>query len=67
LTVAHSVLDAIKLGQWDFEPADITDPLGPPTDALPGSERKLAILAERLRAGQPLWHPRDRLTFAEEE
>jgi hypothetical protein len=30
-----------------------------PTEALPGSEDKVAILAERARLGLSLWHPRD--------
>jgi hypothetical protein len=30
-----------------------------PTDALPGSPEKVAILAERARLGLSLWHPRD--------
>jgi hypothetical protein len=30
-----------------------------PTDALPGSEEKVAILAERARLGLSLWHPQD--------
>lgn len=32
---------------------------GEPTAALPGSEDKVAILAERARLGLSLWHPRD--------
>lgn len=30
-----------------------------PTEALPGTEDKVAILAERARLGLSLWHPRD--------
>lgn len=30
-----------------------------PTDALPGSPEKVAILEERARQGQDLWHPLD--------
>lgn len=30
-----------------------------PTAALPGSAEKVAILAERARLGQSLWHPDD--------
>lgn len=30
-----------------------------PTEAPPGSPEKVAILAERLRRGLPLWHPAD--------
>lgn len=34
-----------------------------PTDALPGSEEKIQILAERARLGQQLFHPDDRVVF----
>jgi hypothetical protein len=30
-----------------------------PTDALPGSEEKVHVLARRARLHQPLWHPLD--------
>ena len=30
-----------------------------PTSALPGTEAKVAILEERARLGQCLWHPQD--------
>jgi hypothetical protein len=30
-----------------------------PTGALPGTEEKVAVLAERARLGLSLWHPRD--------
>jgi hypothetical protein len=30
-----------------------------PTEALPGSEAKVEILAERARLGLSLWHPHD--------
>jgi hypothetical protein len=32
---------------------------GEPTVALPGTEEKVAILAERARMGLSLWHPKD--------
>lgn len=59
----QSVLDAIKLGLWDFEPG-----AGPtvdvrPTVAMPGTIEKLDVLAERLRMGLPLWHPQDRMSY----
>ncbi len=55
----NSVLDAIKLGQWDFEPEQVADQQYNATRALPGTDEKLAVLSERLRMGLPLWHPRD--------
>jgi hypothetical protein len=30
------------------------------TSAMPGTDAKLTILAERVRRGLPLWHPLDR-------
>lgn len=64
--MAQSVLDAIKQGQWDYEPQELPTPTAP-TDALPGSTQKLEILAQRLKSGQPLWHPRDRICFDDGE
>lgn len=55
-----SILDAIQLGLWDFEPADVESRLYPATDAMPGTKEKLTILARRVRDGLPLWHPQDR-------
>ena len=55
-----SVLDAIRLGQWDFEPLDTTCDRYLPADAMPGTAAKLRILAQRIREGLPLWHPLDR-------
>jgi hypothetical protein len=58
--VPDSVLEAIRLGVWDFEPQKIDSRQYDPTRAVPGSEEKLAVLAERVRQGLPLWHPADR-------
>lgn len=33
--------------------------LAEPTDAMPGSPAKLAVLEQRATAGQRLWHPLD--------
>lgn len=55
-----SVLEAIKLGQWDFEPLE-TDPAEfDAADAMPGTEEKLLVMAERVRCGLPIWHRSDR-------
>jgi hypothetical protein len=63
MTVPQSVLDAIKAGDWSFEPAsDLMDEFRA-TDALPGSHEKLEILAQRVARGLPLWHPADRRSF----
>jgi hypothetical protein len=34
------------------------------TDAPAGSKEKLDILAERVRQGMPLWHPKDRNDYS---
>ena len=59
----HSVLDAIKMGIWDFEPEDTEKTNYECTEALPGTNAKLDILAQRVSSGLPLWHPEDRRTF----
>ena len=46
-----------RRGVTDFNGA--TKTAGQPTDALPGSEEKVAVLAERARLGLSLWHPLD--------
>ncbi|MCA9188101.1 MAG: hypothetical protein R3E01_05265 [Pirellulaceae bacterium] len=58
-----SVLEAIRMGIWDFEPEKLAAVEFEATRALPGSDEKLTVLAERLRAGIPLWHPNDRRTY----
>jgi hypothetical protein len=59
-TVPQSVLDAIKLGIWDFEPEETESDQYNATEALPGSDEKLSILSSRVSKGLPLWHPDDR-------
>jgi len=60
MAVRNSVLDAIKMGLWSFEPEEMESRQYEFTEALPGSNEKLAVLAERVRMGLPLWHPSDR-------
>ena len=60
-----SVLDAIKLGIWDFEPEDKDRKSYEATHALPGTDEKLEVMARRVRQGLPLWHPGDRRTYDE--
>ena len=59
----RSVLDAIKLGIWDFEPDEYECDHYSPTQALPGTHEKLDILSARVSQGLPLWHPEDRLSY----
>jgi len=46
--VPQSVLDAIRLGLWDFEPGSGGSLPVRPTGAMPGTTEKLNVLAERL-------------------
>ena len=61
--VPNSVLDAIKLGIWDFEPEETENVEYDATKALPGTNEKLSVLARRIQEGLPLWHPQDRLAY----
>ena len=64
--MSRSVLDAIKDGDWDFEPAEQDCPQ-PASSAMPGTAEKLSILASRLRLGLPLWNPEDRRSYDDAE
>ena len=67
LAMPQSVLEAIREGQWDFEP-DFSEPETNrfcSTPALPGTQEKVDALAQRAQLGLPLWHPEDRRTFDE--
>lgn len=55
----NSILDAIKQGIWDYEPHKVGREDYDSTRAMPGTDEKLKVLAERLLMGQPLWHPSD--------
>jgi hypothetical protein len=63
--VFTNVLDAIRQGNWSFEPPEIDPDRFEPTSAIPGTREKLAILAERARTGLPLWHQADRIDYDE--
>jgi hypothetical protein len=56
----RSVLEAIKMGLWDFEPSEVEYTKFDAADAMPGTREKVCILAERVRQGLPLWHVQDR-------
>ncbi len=55
-----SVLEAIKMGFWDFEPPTVEFGKFDAADSMPGTKDKLKILAERAENGLPLWHENDR-------
>jgi hypothetical protein len=61
--VPNSVLEAIKLGLWDYEPESVDQGNYDSTSAMPGTNEKLRILADRVRRGLPLWHPDDRRSY----
>jgi hypothetical protein len=63
----RSVLTAIEEGVWDFEPTEVAEDDYHSTEALPGSEEKLKLLAQRLNDGLPLWHPDDRQSIDDTE
>ena len=56
----NTVLEAIKMGLWDFEPQELDSEHFEACGAMPGTDDKLRTLAERVRQGLPLWHPADR-------
>jgi len=58
--VPRSVLEAIKMGLWDFEPPAVESSRFESTEAMPGTKAKLAVMARRVERGLPLWHPNDR-------
>lgn len=62
-----SVLEAIRNGQWDFEPETVDSNEYDSTGSLPGSEDKIQILADRAKQGLPLWHPKDRRSYDDSE
>ena len=63
----RSIIEAIRLGDWNFEPSAPQPANQEATHALPGTAEKLDVLADRLRQGLPLWHPADRLSFDDRE
>jgi len=63
--VRESVLEAVKLGDWDFEPEQTASQEYDATVAMPGTKEKLAVMAERISRGLPIWHPGDRTSYDE--
>jgi hypothetical protein len=62
-----NVLDAIRDGDWFFEPESVEPDDYQATSAIPGTKEKLDVLAERVRSGLPLWHESDRPDYDEPE
>jgi hypothetical protein len=65
--VPTSVLEAIKLGLWNYEPENAARGEFDCTEAMPGTQEKIAVLARRLERGLPLWHPSDRRTYKDND
>jgi len=63
--VTKSVLEAIREGNWNFEPETVDARSFDATRAIPGTDEKLRVLAERVKAGLPLWHSSDRADYEE--
>jgi hypothetical protein len=61
-----NIVEAIRNGQWDFEPQPAPE-IFQPTNALPGTTEKLDIIRERVRQGLPLWNENDRRTYDDSE
>ena len=47
--MANSILEAVKMGLWDFLPHSVDYNELEASDAMPGTREKLDILAEHLR------------------
>ena len=58
--VLKSVLEAVKLGFWDFEPPTVDSDEFDAIDAMPGTKDKLDAMARRVQSGLPLWNNQDR-------
>jgi len=61
--VLKSVLEAIKQGEWNYEPESVDEKCFFSTHAMPGTSEKLSVMAARVEAGLPLWHGRDRTEY----
>lgn len=62
----NSVLEAIKIGWWDFEPRKTDEQAFDATLAMPGTKKKIDVLADRVREGLPLWHSCDLQDYDDE-
>ena len=58
-----NVFEAILKYGHDEDFAPSNDEYGS-TSAPAGSQEKLEVMAERIRSGQPLWHPDDRQDYS---
>ena len=63
----RSVLEAIRQGEWNYEPEKVEENQFKSTSAMPGTDEKLSVMAARVKAGLPLWHREDRIDYEDEE
>jgi len=63
--VAESILDAIRGGDYEYEPSPVSGDQFESTKALPGTKDKVSEMAARILDGKPLWHPQDRISYDE--
>ena len=61
-----NIHEAIRLGEYGFEPEEAEDSSFDPTGAMPGTNEKLSVLVARAEAGLPLWNGNDRSDYDEE-
>ncbi len=59
--MSNSILEAVKMGRWDFRPHTVDYDELEASDAMPGMREKLDVLAEHLRRERLIWHGDDRL------
>ena len=62
-----NIHEAIRLGEYSFEPTEVEDSTFDPTGAMPGTKKKLSVLVARAEAGLPLWNGNDRSDYDEED
>lgn len=61
--LSQSIVDAIRSGDWSFEPDPVDEDTFKSTRALPGTGEKVDEIARRVSQGLPLWHSDDRRTW----
>jgi len=60
----RNVFEAILECGHDEDFVPMTTDEFTPTQAPAGSRQKLDVMAERVRRGEPLWHPDDRADYS---
>ena len=62
-----NIHEAIRLGEYGYEPLEAEDSTFDPTGAMPGTNEKLSVLVARAEAGLPLWNGNDRSDYDEDD